>query len=255
VSEPVKRSSSSVERAVAFLKVVGAQGEAGMTLSDLAGAVGQPVSTCHRYVTTMVDQGLFRRDQSGRLFLGAGLIALALSALSQDPLRVLAHPHLEHLSRLSGETVHLGRHGAQGVLYVDKLDSAHQVRLVSRVGAVVPHYCTAMGKAIMATLPAEELAALEAVATVKRTDRTLVGPALHREVEAVRAQGWAVDEQENEEGVRCVGAAIMSLSGDLLGAVSVSGPATRFTREACDAIAPEVLASARRIGRGESVPD
>lgn len=247
-----KRSSSSVERAFEFLDIVAAQTR-GVTLTDLARTTELPVSTCHRYVATLVDLGALNKSSNGRLTLGVRIVTLAQSALEKNTLRNLARPHLEELAARSGETVHLGLHSPHGVVYVDKIDSEKAVRLVSRIGSVVPHYCTAMGKAILATLPPDQRQPLIENSTTILTPHTLTGPALINELETVARQRWAIDEQENEEGVRCIGAAISSSTGELLGALSISGPATRFTRDLCLDIASDVVTAADAIGHTTSL--
>jgi len=181
-------------------------------------------------------------------------VTLSQASLEGNSLRTLARGHLEQLAQESGETVHLGLHSDHGVVYIDKIDSDKAVRLVSQIGSVVPHYCTAMGKAVLAALPLAERAPFLAAATNMRTPHTLTGAALEKELDNVSKQRWVIDEQEHEDGVRCVGAAIAGRSGELLGAVSVSGPAGRFTRELCTELAPSVLAAADHIGQQASWP-
>ena len=254
MADPRKRSSSSVERAFEFLDLVAEANPNGMTLSDLARASSLSISTCHRYVTTLLDLGALDKAPSGRLFLGVKLVTLTHAALEGNTVRSQARPHLEGLAAISGETVHLGLHSDHGIVYIDKIDSEKVVRLVSRIGSVVPHYCTAMGKAVLAALPPEERRPFLAMATFARTPHTLTGSALENELAVVAERRWAIDEQENEVGVRCVGAAIASPTGELMGAVSVSGPADRFTRQHCVDLAPRVLAAADTIGQLASWP-
>jgi len=254
VPEQRKRSSSSVERAFEFLDLVAGSGTKGITLSDLARASGLPVSTCHRYVTTLLDLGALSRDSAGRFFLGLRLVTLSQASLAANSLRSVARSQLEQMAQLTGETVHLGMHTDHGIVYIDKIDSDKSVRLVSRIGSVVPHYCTAMGKAVLATFSPSERAPFLAVATQAHTAYTLTGTALEQELQEVAERRWAIDEQEHEEGVRCLGAAIASSSGELLGAVSVSGPAARFSRQFCIELAPTLLAAADAIGHQASWP-
>ena len=249
-----KRSSSSVVRAFEFLDLVAGAGANGATLTDLARASGLPVSTTHRYITTLLDIGALRKASSGQLFLGLKLVTLTGASLAANTLRTVARSHLEQLALVSGETVHLGQHSEQGVVYIDKIDSAKSVRLVSRIGLVVPHYCTAMGKAILAAMSPEARAPFVAAGHQARTPYTLTGTALEAELELVEKRRWVVDDQENEEGVRCLGAAITSHSGELLGAVSISGPASRFTRQECADLAPTIVKAADSIGRQASWP-
>jgi DNA-binding IclR family transcriptional regulator len=244
-----KRSSSSVQRAFELLDQVAGAGDQGITLSDLARKTQMSVSTCHRYVTTLLDLRALNKDSAGHLFPGVRLVTLSHAWLERNTLRNVARSELEELAALTGETVHLGMHADQGVVYIDKIDSAKAVRLVSRIGALVPHYCSAMGKSILATMtPAEREPYL--TDTKPLTPTTLTGAALIAELDLIAKRRWAIDEQENEDGVRCVGAAITSRSGELLGAISISGPAARFSREMCTELAEQVLAAADRIGQG-----
>jgi DNA-binding IclR family transcriptional regulator len=152
------------------------------------------------------------------------------------------------LGAACGETVHLGRLSAGRVVYVDKVDCDKSVRLVSRIGSTVPLHCSAMGKAILARMEPADREPHIAAATGRRTEHTLLGDALREEIAVAAGEGWAVDEQENELGVRCIGAAIVSVTGATVGALSISGLAGRFSRDDCRAIAPAVTAAAAAIG-------
>jgi DNA-binding IclR family transcriptional regulator len=207
-----------------------------------------PLSSCHRYVTTLADVSMLERGSAGRIRLGVGLIALAGAYLEGDTLRTAARPYLVKLVAACGETSHLGRLSGNGVVYVDKVECDKSVRLVSRIGSTTPLHCSAMGKSILAALPAQERDSRLSGATERPTEYTLLGEALRTEIARVGKQGWAIDEQENELGVRCVGAAIVTATGTAVGALSISGPADRFSAEDCRRIAPDVIAAAEAIG-------
>jgi DNA-binding IclR family transcriptional regulator len=250
-------TSTSVERAFDLLDRIAAAGADGISLGELAGSVRTAKSTTHRYVATLVELGAVRRDQLGRLHLGLKLIELAGALMEADDLRSVASPVLEELVRSTGETVHLGVPSDGDVVYIAKFESPQSVRLVSRIGARVPMYCSAMGKAMMATLDEPALEPLLATPREKRTERTIVGEAeLRAELARVRERGFAIDDEENEAGVRCVGVSIVDAHGAALGAISVSAPAGRMTPTRAKKTAPDVVAAgqeiARRLGHGSA---
>jgi IclR family acetate operon transcriptional repressor len=236
-----------VVRAFEMIDVVAAHADVGVSLSDLARQCGMALSSCHRYAATLTELSVLERDNAGQFRLGVGLIALAGSYLEADRLRAVAHPYLVNIVAASGETSHLGRFANDRVIYVDKVECDKSVRLVSRIGSTCSLHCSAMGKSILATLPQADLDHHVAIAE-PRTAFTLLGQDLRDEVARVGVQGWAIDDQENELGVRCVGAAILAATGTVVGALSVSGPADRFTMEDCQRIAPEIIHAARAIG-------
>ncbi|RCG28628.1 IclR family transcriptional regulator [Sphaerisporangium album] len=243
------RKSSSVDKAFELIQTVSETGRAGITLGELAGHAGIAVSTAHRYVTSLLELGVLDRDAAGSYHLGVTLVALAGQYLEEDGLRAAARPYLAELVELSGETVHLGILAGNHIVYIDKVESAKSVRLVSRIGHRVPLHCTAMGKAVLSLLDDRRRDELLAGPLDRRTPGTLTGEALLDELAVVRDRGFAIDDEENEEGVRCVGLAIVNASGQPAAAFSVSAPANRFSVEDCHRLAPSALAMAAEISR------
>ena len=182
-------TSTSVERAFELLDHIAAAGPNGLTLAELAAEVPTAKSTTHRYVTTLLELGVVRRDAAGRLLLGLRLVELAGALLDGDNLRLAAEPVLHELVARTGETVHLGVPSADGhVVYIAKVESPQSVRLVSRIGARIPMHCSAMGKALLALMDGPQLqAALGAPARGAHDAHADVGwTALLAELEKVR---------------------------------------------------------------------
>ncbi|WP_063819235.1 IclR family transcriptional regulator [Herbidospora cretacea] len=248
------RKSASVDKAFELVHAVSDAGRDGITLGALASRAGIAVSTAHRYVTSLLELGVLDRDPAGSYRLGVTLIMLAGQYLDEDGLRAAARPYLSELVEVSGETVHLGVLVGEQIVYVDKVESAKSIRLVSHIGKRAPLHCTAMGKAMLALLKPSRRDEILAGPLEVRTPRTLTGNALLAELGVVRDQGFAIDDEENEEGVRCVGLAIKNASGEPVGAFSVSAPAARFSRDDCHRLAPKARAMAddisKRIGYG-----
>lgn len=242
-------TSNSVKRAFGLIDVIEAAEPRGATLADVSAAVPMAKSSVLRYLTTLVDVGVLRRDGQGNFRLGLRLVELAGGLLDNDDLRSVGEPLLHDLVGASGETVHLGVPSEAEVVYIAKVESPQSVRLVSRIGSRVPMHCSAMGKAILAHLPVPErtppLGPLEA-----RTPRTITSEArLVAELDEIRQRGFSIDDEENEAGVRCVGAAVLARNGEPLGAISVSGPAGRLTLERVGELGPSVVETADVIAR------
>jgi DNA-binding IclR family transcriptional regulator len=243
------RTSSSVEKAFELIGAVSDAGRAGVSLGELAGRAGIAVSTTHRYATTLLQLGVLERDAAGNFHLGSTLISLAGRHLHEDGLRAAARPYLAELVEISGETVHLGIPVGGQIVYVDKVEGAKPARLVSRIGGRASMHSTSMGKAVLAALDERRRAEILAAPQERHTPHTLTGEALLAELARVRQQGFAIDDEENELGVRCVGLPIMSALGQPVGAFSVSAPAHRFSVDDCRRLVPRATAIAAEIGR------
>jgi IclR family acetate operon transcriptional repressor len=205
-----------------------------MTAAQLADATSSNRVSVHRILGSFMRHGLVRQEHAGAPYrLGFGLLAMAQKVIHERELVPLAYPLLEELAARSGETCHLAVLDGGEAVYVAKIESHQSVRLVSRIGARVPLYCTALGKAMMAWADEELLKRLLAVQTFeKKTPRTTTSAeALVAELETIRARGFAIDDIENEDGVRCVGATVLDHTGAPIAAISVSGPAVRVTEK------------------------
>lgn len=189
-----------------------------------------PRGTVYRLVSALVAEGLLSEHPSGKLHLGHRLISLAARSWENSDLRTTARDHLEELRQLTGETVHLAVPSGLGMVYIDKLESPHVVRMTSRIGTYVDLHTTSVGKAYLAALPAAEREALvQRIEFHRRTPNSISNPlTLVREVERVARQGYSVDEEEQEPEIRCFGAAILDRDGAPVGCVSVSIPTFRF---------------------------
>jgi DNA-binding IclR family transcriptional regulator len=245
----VPSTSSSVVRAFDLLELIAAVEPRGATLAEIDAQVPMAKSSTLRYLTTLVELDAVRREPDGRFRLGLKMVELAGGLLENDDLRSVAEPVLHELAEVSGETVHLGVRSGAEVVYIAKVESRHSVRLVSRIGARTPVHCSAMGKALLAALdPSDREPLLSPLP--RRTPHTITTAAEMRdELEAIRSSGFSLDDEENELGVRCVGAAVLGTGGEPLGAISVSGPAARLDRERAAELGTSVIETAAEITR------
>lgn len=239
----------SLDRAVSVLELLG-DSEGPLGLADVCERMDLHKSTAHRALMVLERTGLIERTLDNRFRLGLKLYELGSRAVEQIDLRARVQPWFRRLSAQVGETVHLGVLQKATVVYLDKVEpSNRRVWLDSRIGASNPVYCTAMGKAMLAFLPPD--AAADVIARIRFTrftPRTLVTPeALQRSLERVRRRGYAIDDEEVECGVRCVGAPILNEAGRPVAAVSVSGPSSRITSQSVPGIAEHLLRCCREI--------
>lgn len=236
-------------RGLALLECV-AQG-----ISDVKGIaahLGTPRSTTHRMLNSLVAEGYLHHVPYGGYSLGFRLIYLGTKAQEQRPLGALARPFLEELAAMTGDTVHLGTQEGNRVFYLDKISGTKGLEMRSRIGHRMPLASTGVGKALMLGLAPEAWQALynEAVAEkVAAGEPVLLSPwpQFQQDMLAYRAQGWVMDLEENEIGIRCVGAPIRDISGAVVAAISVASAAPYITKERMLALGPSVRDVAQNI--------
>lgn len=248
------KTSTTVAKAFAILDIL-ASDEDGASLKEVSNHLGTSKSTAHRYLTTLEKLSVVERDEKAHFRLGLKLIELAGAFLSEHDLRNVSEPFLNELVARTQETVHLAVPSVNEVVYIAKVDSPHSIRMFSRIGARMPMYCTSLGKAILAYYPSDRVEEIIREGMPARTPYTITSPqALHLELERVRTQGFATDDQENEMGVRCIGAPIFDHTNKVIGAISVSGPADRVSKERCLELGPLVREVALEVSRRMGYP-
>ncbi|TDD70747.1 IclR family transcriptional regulator [Jiangella aurantiaca] len=229
-----KYNNRSVERVVSMLNVLQESPEP-MSLVEIHRSIRMAKATAFRYLWTLEKHRYVERDGDGRYRLGLGFVGMQSRDL--EVLQDRARPWLERVRDETGETTNLGVLDGTAVRYVEVAESPRTVRMVSVRGSRDPLYCTALGKAIAAQLPAGQVAELlEQVDLKPRTGNTITSTdRFLAELDAVRRQGYAVDDGENEEDGRCVAVAILGTR--LPAALSVSAPSSRFTMDDIPAVA------------------
>jgi IclR family acetate operon transcriptional repressor len=234
----------SLQRAFDLLeRLADAGGEA--SLSELATTSGLPLPTIHRLIRTLVTLGYVRQNSNRRYTLGSRLIRLGESASRQ--FGTWARPYLTQLVDQVKETANLAVLDGDEVVYVSQVPSKHSMRMFTEVGRRLLPHGTGVGKAILSQLPRDEVRALlERTGLPAYTPNTITDPEeLLASLDQIAEQGYALDESEQELGVRCV--AVPLVGAPTLAAVSVSGPEGRLTKDAVARILPEVLDIANRL--------
>jgi IclR family pca regulon transcriptional regulator len=255
--EPAHRGAhhvQSLERGLAVIKAFHA-GAAELTLSDVARATGLTRAAARRFLLTLADLGYVRTD--GKYFsLTARVLELGYSYLSSMTLPEVAQPHLEHLSADVRESSSVSVLEGTDIVYVARVAVSRIMTVSINVGTRFPAYATSMGHVLLTGLSAAELEAYFVVAKLDRlTDRTVTSPdRLRTELARVGERGWAMVDQELEEGLRSVAAAIHDRGGKVVAAVNLSTHASRTTAESVERdLVPPLLATARAIESDLSV--
>ena len=227
-----KGGVQSVERNFQLIEQL-ASHPAGASLQRLAQETGLAKSTVHRLLASLVSLGYAAQEpETGRYRLTLKMFELSSGIVNSMEIMDVAKAHLERLSQRTGEAVHLVIRDARDIVYIYKTESG-PMRMSSRVGLRSPLYCTGVGKAILATLPPEEVEDVWNHSSLKKlTSRTVVDlTEMQDQLAEVRANGYAIDDEENEMGVRCVAVAIPGPDGRAESAFSISGLAPYMTPE------------------------
>lgn len=235
----------TVTKALGLLELIRAN--SGQRVSDLAIASRVPIPTCSRLLEALTEARLIRR-RNGLFELGPHCLALAESFREVFHLDHDARVHLENLAELTGETTHIGVLDGAECVYVDKVDSSQSVRMYSKVGGRSPLHSSGIGKALLSAAPDDVFKRVCEMGLVRRTQRTITDPArLRDEILAIRERGYAIDDVENEEGIRCVAAPIRGAEGYAVAAVSVAGPDYRVVAGLIPQIGGQVMRTANDL--------
>ncbi len=218
----------AIDRALLLLDELSTAGAQGRSLADLAHILRINKSTAYRALVTLRTRGYAQQDaHTGNYLLGPAAIALGTRYLEGDSLALLLHPALVALSREVDELVHLGVLASDQVLYIDKVEPEHAIRVWSQIGRTVPVASTSLGRALLAYRGTER-EQLSAYMSALPPDRRLDEEQVWRRIEAARQLGYATEYMENEPGIACIGVPILRGS-TAVAAVSITAPAERMT--------------------------
>jgi IclR family transcriptional regulator, KDG regulon repressor len=251
--DPVSRANmsklTSLEKALRIIDAVAKAKSVG--LRELAAEVNFPPSTVHRLLTILTASRYLIQDPESKRYR-LSLKFLELGSAVREDLDVIsaARPHMTSLMEATSETVNLALFDGSGIVYVDQVANSNSfLRMFTRVGTRASLYCTGIGKACLAGLP-EEFVSSYWHSTEKRpyTDRTIRDePSLRSELDIIRRQGYAVDNEEMEIGVRCVASAIRQHRSGIVAGVSISGPSSRLTLDRIPSMGESVRLTASLI--------
>ncbi|WP_134702751.1 IclR family transcriptional regulator [Ammoniphilus sp. YIM 78166] len=239
----------TIKSVVKSFEILEALSEKPATAKSLTERLGMNKSTLHRFLYTLEKQDYITQSPTNEYHLSQKFIQLGLGALSHLELTQVSKPYLVELSQEIGECTLLAGFSQHEVFYLDKVQSPHAVRIVLEAGKRAPCYCVASGKVYLAHLSEQQLFNyLNQLKFQPITSRTIQSKeALLEELEQVRLQGYATDDEEYEVGLRGIAAPIFDLTGRVIAAICVAGVSLRLTEERLVELSPTVRRMAAQI--------
>lgn len=224
----------SIERAFKILEQLSGH-PSGMQVTKISEETGLSKSTVHRLLSTLIELKYVKQDEvTERYEIGYRTLYLTRNLINSSALISTAKPFLEALVKDINETIHLCVVENEEIVYIDKIESNQTIRMSSRIGSRAPLYCTGVGKMILSGKTEEEiLEIIEHIDFVPRTSNTIRNAEdLLKELHHIQTIGYALDNIENEDGVRCLAVPIYDFTGKIIASFSISGPSSRITIEA-----------------------
>ncbi|WHH59278.1 IclR family transcriptional regulator [Petroclostridium sp. X23] len=240
----------SVDRALTIVETMyNAKEELGVT--ELADIIGLHKSTTFGLLSTLENRGFVTQNKdTGKYGLGLKFLEIGTEILENMDVRQIIKPYLRDLSEKYQETVHFAVEDDNMVVYIDKIESPRALVIKSSIGKRNPMHCTGVGKCLLSFMSEEKQNEILKEPLEKYTDNTIVDPKnLNEEIDKIRKNGYSIDNEEIEIGLRCIAAPIFDYKGELLGGISISGPSTRMTDERIVELIEPLKSTASKISK------
>lgn len=257
MASPKSSGVPSVERALRIFELL-AHSRRGFSLSEISRNLGLPKSSTHLIVATLERKGYLQRNTAtGKYCFGLQLITISRSALENLDLRYVARPYLLKLAQQTRLTVHMAVFERGEAVIIDKIEAPGLLKLATWVGRRMDVNCTGVGKALIAFLPKDTFdQQIRGKVLAKHNDRSIVSiRALERELVEVRKLGYSFDDEEDEIGLRCIGAPIFNSTGTVIAALSVAGTTAQLPIEQIPDIAKNIKQATGAISSNFGYPD
>lgn len=242
---------NSVDRALSILELISNHRD-GLGITEIGEKLDLHKSTVHRLLQTLIYKGFVVQDNNSRNYM----ISFKLFEIGQRKVEGLdileiSKKHIKRLVKQVNETVHLVVRDENEVAYIDKMEADNTISMSSKIGRRSPMYSTSVGKAILAYSEKSDIERIwKSSEIIKFTKNTITEyEKFIKELDKIKQQGYAIDNEEHELGVRCIGVPVFNRFGEVEAAISVSGPAMRMDRDKIEKIKKGVMDSAREIGR------
>ena len=239
---------SSVTSALLVMKAFSAE-EAEIGISSMAKRLGLAKSTVHRLAVTLAAEGFLEQNpDTGRYRLGLSLFTLGALARRRMDVSNVSRPLLGVLRDKFQEAATLAILSGDSIMYLHNLESGQAIGIRAHIGDLKPAFCTAEGRVLLAFSPPAVVAEMFKQSMSPRTSKTVTQPAaLKRALEEVRLAGYAIDDEESEDGMRCVAAPVRDISGKVIAAVGLAAPTQRMTKKDVRTMVPEVVATGEAV--------
>ncbi|MGB9627050.1 MAG: IclR family transcriptional regulator [Thermodesulfobacteriota bacterium] len=223
--------STTVQKALRLLEFIGEKQP--VRASEILDESNLTRSNLYRFLSTLQKMGYVERDEGLKYRLSFKVFILGNTLPQRNQLSEVARPFMVQLAERSKENVNLGVMYGQQVLYIEKIESPHYLKLDQPIGRTDPLHCTALGKALLSGLSDQGLKTyLNSTKLIPYTKKTITDPnVLERVIRTVRREGYSTDLEELSEGIHCVAAPIRDITGKVVAAISISAPSIRLTRE------------------------
>ena len=240
----------SIERAFDIIEAV-ATSKNFAVLTEIAEKTGLHKSTAYRIISTLLKRGYLKKNEDGTYKIGLKLIEAASYYIDSLQLQTEVRPYIAQITAKFGLTSHLGVLEGDKVVYIEKMDIFSNIKLYSQIGLRMPAYCSSLGKCLLANFSNTQLRSIMGQTEFTRfTHNTITTiEALQKEIDTVRQQGWAIDNEEFEIGHRCIGAPVYDYRGDIIAAISASGSTTILTNERIPEIVEYLKQTAAEISQ------
>lgn len=239
----------SVDRALSILEILSNSPE-GLGIKEISEGVSLHKSTVHRLLATLTEKMYVRQNEkTNKYMLTFKMFELGNKMAESISVVDVVKPYLKELVEQTGEVAHFVVREGNEIIYIDKVEPNNTIRMSSRIGKRIQMYCTAVGKSMMAHMNDNEIKKIWDTSNIlKITPKSIVDYDKYMEtINEVRKVGFARDEEENELGIRCIGASILDYKNEVCGAISISGPTGRFTLEKVDPYSKLVTETALKI--------
>ena len=221
----------------------------GLGVSDVARRLSLNKSTAHRILNAITDRGYLEKTVDGVYSLGMQFVELTSRKLGSIELTTEAKPFLNELTAKLGQSSHLAILDGNDAVYIDKVEVTKNFRLYSQIGKRIPVYCSGLGKSLLLDTDNQTILSLLRCCSMEQlTETTLLSPeAVLDEIKVGRMRGWTVDNEEHDEGIRCIAAPIYDYRWKIIAAISSAGPSSFFTIEKDEEYSKIVCQTARNI--------
>jgi DNA-binding IclR family transcriptional regulator len=241
----------TLDRALDLVEFLTLQ-ESGIGITEIGNKLGLHKSTVHRLLNALAKRGYVEKEErTSKYSLGLKFIEIGSLRLNHLELKTEAAPYLRKLADTTRQPVHLAILDGTEAVYIDKIEPVANIRMYSQIGRRIPVFCSALGKSLLSGKSSEELdKALSGIEFKNFTQTTLTAAESFRaEVEKTQQRGWSLDDEEHEEGIRCIGAPVKDYTGRVIAALSVSGDKSVITPEKDPEISNLVVQTAEVISR------
>lgn len=246
-----EKSVQTLDRALDIIELLSTERE-GLGVTDIGFRLGLHKSTVHRLLSALGERGYIEKDPKyGRYKLGLKFVEISGLFLSKLELKTEAMPYLRNLAQITGQPVHLAILSGKDAIYIEKVEVLNSIRMYSQIGKRIPVYCSAIGKVLLSGVSDETLDKLLGDIDFQPfTPHTLTcKEGLKQEVKRARQNGWAIDNCEHEEDIRCIAAPVRDYTGKIIAAVSTSGNTRIMSEQKDEEVSRYVVAAAMNISR------